>query len=297
MYRFLVTPRWLGINLLTLLAIPVCVWLGCWQLGRFEDRATPQREGGQRPAAAAVPLGTVLGEGPAASQGVASSDIGRNVYVTGSYNTGRQLLVPDRVLEGRRGYYVLTPLRTSSGRVLPVVRGWLPGNATAGEIPPPPAGQVTVTGLLRASENSDTVDMDATGGLPGGQIGMVSAASLVNVWPYRLYDGWITLTRTQPPLAPVPFAADSSGGLDSRAFQNLGYTGQWFVFAGFVAFMWYRLFRHEVQLQRDLALGLVTSPADPPPPSVLASLSPSSPSPPPAPSLPPASLPPLRPSR
>lgn len=37
-YRFLLTPRWWGINLFAVLAIPLCVFMGTWQLGRFEDR-------------------------------------------------------------------------------------------------------------------------------------------------------------------------------------------------------------------------------------------------------------------
>ncbi|MCZ9347388.1 SURF1 family protein, partial [Streptomyces sp. TRM76130] len=38
MYRFLLTPRWWGINVFVVLAIPFCVFMGSWQLSRFEDR-------------------------------------------------------------------------------------------------------------------------------------------------------------------------------------------------------------------------------------------------------------------
>ena len=42
-----------------------------------------------------------------------------------------------------------------------------------------------------------------------------------------------------------------------QAFQNLGYTGEWFVFAGFVVFMWFRLLRREIEFARDAEMGLV----------------------------------------
>jgi hypothetical protein len=54
------------------------------------------------------------------------------------------------------------------------------------------------------------------------------------------------------------FAGRVEVGLDRslKAFQNLGYTGEWFVFAGFVVFMWFRLVRREVEFIRDAELGL-----------------------------------------
>jgi hypothetical protein len=55
----------------------------------------------------------------------------------------------------------------------------------------------------------------------------------------------------------VPVATVNDSGLDLKAFQNLGYTGEWFVFAGFVVFMWFRLLRREVEAARDAELGLL----------------------------------------
>jgi hypothetical protein len=55
----------------------------------------------------------------------------------------------------------------------------------------------------------------------------------------------------------VPASAPQGTGLDLKAFQNLGYTGEWFVFAGFVVFMWFRLLRREAEFARDAELGLV----------------------------------------
>lgn len=284
MYRFLLTPRWWGINLFVVLAIPFCVFMGTWQLGRFEDRVQTHEAADKQPAPgtrAAKPIDELLPVDTVTS--------GRPATATGRY--ADQFLVPGRKLDDRTGFYVVGMLRTDSGKALPVVRGWLPGKAGHTPVPAAPAGDVTVTGDLQASENAATSGVDATGGLPDGQVGMISAASLVNLVPYDVYDAWVTLQRsdvrtggaaatgtsgaTDTPgaedtagaddtsggkataLRPVPATAAQGTGLDLKAFQNLGYLCEWFVFAAFVLFMWFRLVRREAEAVRDVRLGLV----------------------------------------
>ncbi|UYQ63495.1 SURF1 family protein [Streptomyces peucetius] len=246
MYRFLLTPRWWGINVFVLLAIPFCVFMGSWQLGRFEDRVDSHREAEHKPGEEqqeAVPLEELLP--------VDKETSGRLATASGRY--GEQFVVPQRELDGKRGSYVLTLLRTDGGRVLPVVRGWMP---EGGRAPAAPAGDVTVTGALQASESTGTDGVHTAGGLPSGQLGMISAASLVNLVPDDVYDAWVTLSKADSGLTAVPAAAPENSGLDLKAFQNLGYTGEWFVFAGFVLFMWFRLVRREAEAAKDRALGL-----------------------------------------
>lgn len=248
-YRFLVTPRWWGINAFVMLAIPFCIFMGTWQLGRFEDRVATHEAAQERPDPGkqeAVALRTLLP--------VDQETSGRLATATGRY--GEQFLVPDRELDGRNGSYVLTMLRTDDGEALPVVRGWL---AEGGKAPAPPGGEVRVTGALQASESAGSDGVRAGGGLPPGQLAMISAASLVNVVPYEVYDAWITVSRASDGLLPVPATAPQNTGLDLKAFQNLGYTGEWFVFAGFVLFMWFRLFRRDAEAVKDRALGLETA--------------------------------------
>ncbi|WP_051695377.1 SURF1 family protein [Streptomyces sp. NRRL S-244] len=249
MHRFLLTPRWWGINVFVALAVPVCLFMGTWQLGRFEDRVDSHKEAATgRPAAeAAAPLESLLP--------VDKKTSGRLASASGEY--AEQLLVPERRLDGKSGFYVLTLLRTDSGKAVPVVRGWLPGAADAAKAPAAPTGRVEVTGALQASENSTSKGVYADGGLPAGQLGVIGAASLVNLVPYELYDAWLTVQTPADGLTPVPAQAPSNTGLDLKAFQNLGYTGEWFVFAAFVLFMWFRLYRREVETLRDAEAGLL----------------------------------------
>ncbi|MGP3966492.1 SURF1 family protein [Streptomyces sp. 6N223] len=253
MYRFLLTPRWWAINVFVVLAIPVCLVAGTWQLGRFEDRVAEHREQQDAADAAGDPGGQVR---PLERLLPATTEtVGEQARVTGEFDAGRELLVPDRTLDGERGFYVLTPLLPEDGGpAVPVVRGWLPGAADPARVPEAPSGEVTVTGALQAAESPSEVG--APTGLPAGRIGVIGAASLINVLPYEVLDAWITVREATPPLAAVPPSAPSGTGLDADAFQNLGYTAEWFAFAAFAVFMWFRLFRREVEARRDAELGL-----------------------------------------
>ncbi|QIP75125.1 SURF1 family protein [Streptomyces sp. VN1] len=255
-YRFLLTPRWWGINVFVVLAIPFCIFMGSWQLGRFEDRvqdhetASTQQDSAGREAAR--PLTGMLP--------VDKATVGRQTTVTGHYDD--QLLVPERKLDDREGFYVLTLLRTDGGEALPVVRGWLPGEPDAAKAPAPPTGEVTVTGALQAAESAGSNGVSGRSGWPADQTGAISAATLLNLVPYDVYDAWVTLNEGDSGMRAVPVSAPQGTGLDLKAFQNLGYTAEWFAFVGFVIFMWFRLLRREVELARDAELGLVSDDED-----------------------------------
>ncbi|MFD9355170.1 SURF1 family cytochrome oxidase biogenesis protein [Streptomyces sp. NPDC060031] len=234
------TPRRWGIHLFTVLAVPFCLFMGSWQLDRFSARVEADQEYRRYQDAQARQSGEPL----AAMLPVSGATVGLLATASGSYDTGGQFLVPERRLDGEDGFYVLTVLRTDEGRAVPVVRGWLPGEAGAVAVPAPPGGRVTVTGALQAPEHQRTRGVRA-GGLPPGRLGVISAAALVNVLPYELYDAWLTVPDPPAPLRAVPPVVPAGAGLDYKAFQNLGYTGEWFVFAGFVVFMWSKLRRRE----------------------------------------------------
>lgn len=163
MYRFLLTPRWWGINVFVLLSIPFCIFMGSWQLGRFEDRVQDHRTATEQVSEARHEAPRPLAE----MLPVTKATSGKQVTVTGRY--GKQLLVPDRELDDKRGYYVLTLLRTDSGEALPVVRGWLPGAPDAAGAPAPPTGEVTVTGALQASETPGDNGVSAQGACRPGR--------------------------------------------------------------------------------------------------------------------------------
>ncbi|MCK7577921.1 MAG: SURF1 family protein [Chromatiales bacterium] len=74
----------------------------------------------------------------------------RRVLAHGRYEPGYQILIDNRVHQGRAGYHVLTPLRLgiSDMRVL-VNRGWVPVGAgpRAAALGPSPDGEIEVAGI------------------------------------------------------------------------------------------------------------------------------------------------------
>ena len=121
MLRAAVRPRMLVLLVLLLAAAALCARLGAWQLDRAQvhGAAAAERHTAELVAAAAVPLDDVL-----VPQTTFTGDlVGRKVAVTGTYDADGQLLVTGRAHDGTTGLLVLTPLTTTDGAVLPVVRG------------------------------------------------------------------------------------------------------------------------------------------------------------------------------
>ena len=163
MYRFLLSPKWVASFLLCVLAALVCVRLAHWQLDRLEQKRTINASITAARNAEPVPPGQVL----STSSAPGKRQEYRRIRVTGQYDSAREVLVRNRTLHATLGYYVLTPLRTTDGPVLWVVRGWVaagPGGATqlptVGEAP---GGTVTLVGRVRKPESGSTGDMQVSG--------------------------------------------------------------------------------------------------------------------------------------
>ncbi len=128
---------------LALLALAGFVALGTWQVHRRTWKlaliAAVETRVHAPPAAA---------PGPAAWPAIdAAHDAYRHVRVDGIYDGTRQTLVQASTDRGP-GWWVMTPLRTPSGFVVLVNRGFVAGRGA----PPSPAGSTSVTGLLRITE-------------------------------------------------------------------------------------------------------------------------------------------------
>ncbi|HET7174089.1 MAG TPA: SURF1 family protein [Nocardioidaceae bacterium] len=225
MSRFL-TVRALGLAVVALVAMAAMVLLGRWQLGVFEGHRHSAAEAQVHQPA--VPLDIVLRP----DQAFTTAGVSRPVTVTGTYRPAEQIWV--RGLPGSPDRYALaTPLVTARGVAIFVVRG-----ATSHlSAPSSPVGQVTVTGLLEPSRDSASAPDRAR--VTDG----ISVPVLVNHVAQDLYDGYVVLTRSSPAespaLAPVhPPLPQPSGW---SGLRNLLYAVQWWVFAAFVVFMWWRM--------------------------------------------------------
>lgn len=250
MLRTLFLPRLLVLHLLLIGVLVSFTLLGRWQLGVFEESG--------RPEAAADPAPVEVTTLTSVGTGFQVEAIRRQVTAAGTFEADRQLLVADRTADAERpggrasqgqGYWLLTPLRLADGSLIPVVRGWVasPGDpATA-----VPEGQVTVTGRLMPPEPSDRIQR--TGALPRGQVATVTTAELINVWTgERVRNGYVIAIRQVGGGTPEPRLVSVAPPTAERSFnwRNLAYALQWWIFAAFAVYMWWRLVRDAVQERR-----------------------------------------------
>jgi len=242
--RAAVQPRMIALLLILLAAAGVCGRLGVWQLDRARERGAQNERAVQaaRESAPPVALDTVL----APQTRFTAEMVGRRVAVTGTFDAGGQLLVRDRALDGRTGYLVLTPLRTtaadgsSAGAVLPVVRGWVPSADVGAAVLAAPSGVVEITGFLQASEAAGSID-EAT-----AQTDAISSAQLVNRWGGPIYSGYLVVSQLRPAQsAEVRVLQPPTVQGAGLNLQNLAYAAQWWIFGGFAIFFWTRMVRDE----------------------------------------------------
>ncbi|MFI6158041.1 SURF1 family protein [Kitasatospora sp. NPDC051170] len=234
MYRFLLTRQWLITVLIALLLIPATIELGFWQLHRHEARVARNELIGKALTAAPVPFHTLSGA-PGAT--VPKDLTWRTVTATGQYDTAHEFVVRKRTdSSGSIGYFVVTPLKLADGKgTLLVNRGWVASAATATEYPPvpaAPAGEVTLTGRLRADETYGDSGIKDRAGLPDRQFNLINTEEQSKEGGSPLLGGYLELAATtpapadQPQLVPEPNHSDIG--------PHMAYAIQWWLFTAMI---------------------------------------------------------------
>ncbi|WDZ84893.1 SURF1 family protein [Micromonospora cathayae] len=243
MYRFLLTPRWLGYLVLALVAAAVMVQLGNWQLDRYRGRSAINERIDATARMTPVPLRDTLAAptGAAGTTGTAPADgtVWTRVTVTGRYDAANSIWIRGRAVDRQVGFELVTPLLLTDGTAILVDRGWVPpvasGDATVRpELPPTPAGEVTVVGRVRLSESGAVAPDRRDGRLEMRRIGV---PQLARELPYPLYGAYLLLDEQNPAADPV---FQSVPVRHENNWQNFGYVVQWWIFAGMtlVAYGW-----------------------------------------------------------
>ena len=111
---------------------------------------------------------------------------------------------------------------------------------------PATSAQVRVTGALHPADPPSERTPGQGSGLPSGQLGSVSVVDLLDLWPYPLYTGYVIEAAQQAPATvPAPVPAQLPPPDPGLAWRNLSYALQWWLFAAFGLFFWYRLVRDD----------------------------------------------------
>jgi len=213
--------RWVP-ALLLLIAVPLFVRLGLWQL----DRADQKRERAEVLAERAKmpPLDLVSPVGDPEPLRF------RILRAHGVYEPEGQILIDNRHYGTRLGFHVITPLRIAgSDRRVLVNRGWIPAGPDGAPAPAPvPHGEVEVTGQTHIPLPPAIV--------LGGD--SQAARGWGDRWPYLTID--LYAARAPYPVEPVVILQDPD---DPDGFvriwpqelpkegMHIGYAIQWFAFA------------------------------------------------------------------
>jgi surfeit locus 1 family protein len=232
----LLAPRYWGAHLLMVAAVAVATLLGLWQLDVWNEARAAEASDLSR--AEPMPLSKAMdGDSPFPGQ-----HLGRPVSFEGEWLPAGTLYVSDRKVDGKRGYWVVTPVLVGDS-AMPVVRGWSPRPDA-----PRPNGPVEVEGWLQASEGAGVSDPDPHDDV----IPEMRIASIVEHVDADLYSGYVVardVSGESADLVPVPPGSVPSVS-SSTSLRNLLYAFQWWVFGGFAIYIWVRWCRDVIEASR-----------------------------------------------
>ena len=208
--------------------------LGLWQLARAHQKIA-MREAIERqqqlPAADATALGP----------GVSADLVYRTIHIRGSWLAGHTVFLDNRQMNGKVGFFVLTPLKLENAPLAVLVqRGWaqrsfvdraaLPAVATptgtvevTGRIAPPPSKlyEFAPSGRGTIRQNLDIVGFSTEVGVPLAPLSVMqldaAADGLARDWPV----------------------------VDTGVEKHYGYAFQWFALCGLIVLLyaWFQIVR------------------------------------------------------
>lgn len=228
--RFLLSRRWALFAVVVALLVYLAWWLGQWQFHRLEERRERNATTVANEQAAPVPVDRVLAPG----QPVAAQDEWRMVQASGRYDSAGTVVVRYQTRDGVAGVDVVVPLVTDSGTAVLVDRGWLrsENSATLPEVPPPPPGEVTIEGWVRA---------DGTGSstrVTDGSTRAISSVEIGATLDRPVYGGFVDLKSESPPAAqPLEPVELPDLGEGPHFFYGL----QWWFFGALAVFGFFYL--------------------------------------------------------
>lgn len=254
-FYLLTRPSMFLLHVPAVLAVLTAVLLGNWQFSAWQmhraDRAAELAD------SSPVPLEDVMGP----DEPFPGDSVGRPVSLTGRWLPQGAVHVADRDHQGEDGFWLVVPVVTCGGSAvdcsdaaaMPVVVGW---SETPSEPTTPLTGPVEVTGWLQPGEGAADPDPDpADRVLPSLRI-----ADLLQRVDTDLYGAYLILEEPAEARGDlVPVTPESlPDPPTSTALRNLLYGVEWWLFAGFAVFLWWRWTKDEMAAARARAAADVT---------------------------------------
>lgn len=227
--------RWAGLAVFVIVLSVVFVRLGEWQLDRLAERKENNAIVEQHVTAPAVDYSTVF------DKAITDADQWQRVRITGVFDRDHQFQVRFRNNNGPRGIEVVTPLRTPSGEVVLIDRGFIETNTSeVATIPDPPAGDVTVVGHVRRNEQGSPQAITPVDGM----MRLINAPAISESLGYPVADGYIGLLEMTPSQTG-DFESVTPPPLDEG--PHFWYAVQWFMFAAIAALGLFVFIRNDIR--------------------------------------------------
>jgi surfeit locus 1 family protein len=237
--------RRLVVLLAALAGALVTARLGVWQLSRADQKETLQAALDQR--AAAPPLAAAELAQDAVQ---AAAQHYRRITLRGRWIDDRTVFLDNRQMDGRPGFYVVTPLALEgdAGAVL-VQRGWAPRDAAdRTRVPtlPPAPGPVELQGLI-APPPARWVQLGAEP--PGAIRQNLDLESYSRETGLRLRP--LSVLQLDTPGAASDGLARQWPRPAVDVHKHYGYAFQWFALAGLITilYVWFQLVRPRLRRQ------------------------------------------------
>jgi cytochrome oxidase assembly protein ShyY1 len=258
MYRFLVTPKWLGFHLLVVVGVITMINLGLWQLDRLQARQEFNATVEARADLPARPVTELLAGSTATNDPRWTEFEWSQATAQGQYLPEDQVLIINRSQNGRAGANLITPLRLFDNQILLVNRGFVPLGV---ELPPAPDGTVTVRGLLRVSQQRRTGQLSDPADGVLFELQRLDIDRIASQTPGDVLGMYLQLLESDP--AETPGLPEPVIRPDLSEGSHLSYAVQWMIFAAAVAAGWVLAVRRSIQQRHKQSAQPATATTEP----------------------------------
>lgn len=222
-------------SLIALAVLLALLSLGYWQLDRAGQKQAMFEQFQERGKKPAIHLNSSYTRDPDAL-------LWRRASVRGQYHGRLQILLDNRIYQGRVGYYIFSPLKISGfGEWILINRGWVPAGAYRTTLPDieTPAATVTVTGSIKRPPYNGILLNDRYIEKLGSDILRTQTINIDRLSEVTGLDFLPYVLRLDPD-SETGFVRDWPPAGSGRE-RNLGYAFQWFMMAAIVVFIYFSL--------------------------------------------------------
>jgi len=233
------TRRFLIVTVATIVAVAATARLGVWQLSRAAEKIALQTALDTRGHLAPLSNADL-------ARDAAQADVQhfRPAVLHGHWLAGHTVFLENRQMNGRPGFFVVTPLRLDGrGDAVLVQRGWAPRDLRDRTLLPPvdePPGPIEVHGLIAPPPSRLFEFSAAQGGAIRQNLDLAAFSTEIHLplAPVSVQQNGSAATRGDALLRQWPHPAVD-------VHKHYGYAFQWFAMSALMAglYVWFQLVR------------------------------------------------------